>query len=558
MRTEAEYAALIPTEPPADFIDFLRGEVNVFRHEYLTFKCISRAKAEACDACADWRALLWCSACEHEMLAEYKPGNLAFNDRPAVVLPMIDDDVDEVVADSGSVALCPYCGARVTLKSAQELGRYGMREEGSAVVPTVADGCLVLTTWLAERRITCGRQRMTTNVLNAYIFDGKRVVKMDRWRRYGLSGAWYPLDKWTKASRAADGMIAPYFYEAEDGLPDLGGTPAENAKLWEYKAACYDGGDFCPVAYMKVYRKHPNIENLITAGFAPWVGKEIARARGSGIAPRFDGVDWTKARPAQMLGLTKEQARVFKEKHYELYYLQIWQARKGQVDFNTMILLLDALGGETENLLASGEPPVRTVNYLKKQHSSYSYLCDYRRMAARAGFDLTQEPVKWPKDLRAAHDRALAAIKFEEEEAEAATFREMSARCKGLAWEHDGICIRPAMTPSELVQEGDTLHHCVGGYAKTHAAGNIILFIRHTRRPERSWYTLNIDVKTHRQIQLHGYGNEYANGKRLHIDKRVLTFVELWRREVLDKWTLPAVPNVTTTKKKSPADKPAA
>lgn len=49
------------------------------------------------------------------------------------------------------------------------------------------------------------------------------------------------------------------------------------------------------------------------------------------------------------------------------------------------------------------------------------------------------------------------------------------------------------------MQEGATLKHCVGGYAKSHASGRIILFIRHERRPERSWYTLNVDLKTKKE-----------------------------------------------------------
>ena len=132
----------------------------------------------------------------------------------------------------------------------------------------------------------------------------------------------------------------------------------------------------------------------------------------------------------------------------------------------------------------------------------------------------------------------------------------MTARCAGLTWEHDGICIRPAETPLELIREGSTLHHCVGRYSDSHARGRIILFVRHTRRPERSWYTLNIDVYSKKEIQLHGYGNEFANGKRLKIPRRVREFVDLWEREVLAKWQLP--PEQKAKKKKNKAAEAAA
>ena len=86
------------------------------------------------------------------------------------------------------------------------------------------------------------------------------------------------------------------------------------------------------------------------------------------------------------------------------------------------------------------------------------------------------------------------------------------------------------------MQEGATLHHCVGGYAKTHASGKIILFIRHTRRPERSWFTLNVDIYEKKIIQNHGYGNEMAHGHQLKIPREVQEFVELWKKQVLEPW----------------------
>jgi hypothetical protein len=83
------------------------------------------------------------------------------------------------------------------------------------------------------------------------------------------------------------------------------------------------------------------------------------------------------------------------------------------------------------------------------------------------------------------------------------------------------------------------LHHCVGGYTDTHLRGNIILFVRHERRPERSWFTLNINLENRTRIQLHGYGNERANGKELRIPKEVLEFVDAWEKEVLANWRDP-------------------
>ena len=156
------------------------------------------------------------------------------------------------------------------------------------------------------------------------------------------------------------------------------------------------------------------------------------------------------------------------------------------------------------------------------------------------GENVTQDVILWPPRLRAAHDRVAMAARYTTDRRTKEQFEEMSRIAQGLTWKHNGIIIRPAATPEELVQEGATLKHCVGGYAKSHASGRIILFIRHERRPERSWYTLNVDLKTKKIIQNHGYRNEILpNGTHLCIPKEVQDFVLAWTETILNPWVMP-------------------
>lgn len=581
MRTDKEYAALIPTVPPDDLVCYLQDKEGFFRHRHMSYKAISKEEAAARawdeDLYADLResrndraALLWCSNCEREIIAQYVPakkrtvGVCTAIERSGIRMPVWGSD-ELITCEDGCEIECPCCGAGLILRSASSLSRYGRCEQHFVVVPSVADGCLVLTTWCVERRQMVGREETYETAFNAYVFDGeeKRFVRLDAFRK-GMNGAWFALGGWKRLKRFADKMGAPIFYDGTAGRPDLRGTALENAKLWEYMDTCYEDNGFYPVAYLRLYAKHPTVENLITAGFAPLVAEGMGdSARVTyyysntleyGI-PKLNWVNWKEKRPAQMLGLNKQQAHVWREKQYDLKALKTWHTYRHKIDFGTLCKVLDSEIGRNDigNILADGMPPVRTVNYLEKQNRRYYYYMDYCRMAAQSGMDMAQEENRWPKDLRAAHDRAMEASRYAAADCGkyAEQFREMSARCAALAWEHDGICIRPAMEPSELVREGDVLHHCVGGYAQNHADGNIILFVRHSRRPERSWYTLNINVKTHKEIQLHGYRNEMGeNGARLKIPQRVRDFVDLWRREVLDKWRLPPAPADAGKKKK--------
>mgnify|MGYP002761892519 FL=1 len=561
MRTTEEYRAMIPEEPPADLVaEMVRQELLDSGH--MSFKCIGFEEADARtrddDFYMDLResfrkrpALLWCSECEKEMLAEYLPSDSKKNEFGRRRIRYYDADFNEVVERSNAdVIFCQSCGKKVVLRSAADLPR---TEQKFMVVPTVAAGCLVLTKWCVERRQFVGGERLYKNAYEAYIVDGGCAVKLAHYKR-GLYWNMLRLEEWKQNKRFEDRLTCPYFYDGAEGRPSLDGTPLENAKLWEYLDQSYEKNDFYPVAYLRLYAKHKQVENLITAGFAWLVADGIRREVknvGSYIPtsicplPRLPWINWKETRPAQMLGLNKAEARALKERGYGLEKLELWKKYRGCNTQQELFYLLDSVDAmDATNILENDLPLARTVNYLKKQNRTSYYLMDYLRMAERAGMDMSQEAVRWPKNLRAAHDRAMnaeAAVQADNNEC-ADAFREMSKRCAGLAWEKDGICIRVAERPSELVQEGNVLHHCVGGYSKSHAQGKIILFIRHSRRPDRSWYTLNIDVRTKAEIQLHGYGNELADGKKLQINKKVLAFVSDWRREVLDKWTLPQKP----------------
>lgn len=120
MRTTEEYRAMIPEEPPADLVaEMVRQELLDSGH--MSFKCIGFEEADARtrddDFYMDLResfrkrpALLWCSECEKEMLAEYLPSD----SKKRVRTPedrYYDADFNEVVERSNAdVIFCPSCG----------------------------------------------------------------------------------------------------------------------------------------------------------------------------------------------------------------------------------------------------------------------------------------------------------------------------------------------------------------------------------------------------------------------------------------------------------------
>lgn len=576
MRTLEEYVAMIPTAPPDDIERYLDA-LGRKPFAVTSYRCISRDDAESRLDCEDFRAdlrpsaairpaALWCSECESWYLAEYVPAygapcreSMTYQNNSGVRIVNIGrDTIDEV--RSGADIICPLCGAQTLLRNVQEL-RYGLASQEFMVVPMVAKSCLILTQWCIERYIYEGRNHTERHAINAYVVDGRRIIKLAHYQFNAMARSWRNLGEWVQRAKLTDDIGCPKMYAAS--LPNLDGTGAENAKLWEYMEQSNAAKTFYPVAYLRLYFKHPNVENLVTAGLGNLVGDgindEMTHRYYTGLAPqtaapKLEWVDWKEKRPAQMLGMTKQELRTWREYGLGVDCLRTWKELDTLpcgVSFHDLCAAMKAIGAyDTRRILREKLPMMRTLNYIERQEQDLTQLEDYWRMAAVAGCDLNQDAVRWPKDLRTAHDRMSETIQYERVSGKCQqAFAAMTARCAGLTWEHDGICIRPAETPLELIREGSTLHHCVGRYSDAHARGRIILFVRHTRRPERSWYTLNIDVTSKREIQLHGYGNEFAHGKKLKIPRRVREFVDLWEREVLAKWQLP--PEKTAPKKKS-------
>lgn len=76
----------------------------------------------------------------------------------------------------------------------------------------------------------------------------------------------------------------------------------------------------------------------------------------------------------------------------------------------------------------------------------------------------------------------------------------------------DSFRIVVPMTEAEITNEGQMLHHCVGGYATRHLERETtILFLRANKTPDRSYYTIEVGSINDSPyvVQIHGFGNKW-------------------------------------------------
>ena len=568
MENDEIKAVLEGLKPPEDLFAQMARQKDGFTEVWLGVRKVYGADLDCEGWYKDMRptgeeapAMLWCSGCEQRAVVAWMSKTeegCRGHSHTKRGIRLYDHDSASVAEKWEYDKLrCPCCGKAGRLYNTDQMR--GRTEQMVVTVPYVRQGVFLLVQWAADRWVkphsTEGwSMRCRTLPLRAYVVDGKKITAWRKAVKGPYGSVLEDLENWEKLERFTDRLGIPYFYCKKP--PDLRGTALENAKLWEWMKEVYTKNLFAPLAYIRLYLRHPNTEVLVTAGLgemlAQWIKDECQAYYGySGgttwTSPQLHWVHWKERRPSAMLGLTRSELRKFLTWKKDHSVKKMWittghpagltmeEADQVEARFS-MHQAMDMLSKGNMGC----EELRKTIRYLNKQSCDWYILRDYRDMQQKLGIDWTADPLlAWPPHLRQAHDRAAAAVRYEQNKGLEQKFAAMTERCRGLAWEHDGICIRPAESVEELVQEGKTLHHCVGGYGPAHADGRIILFIRHTRRPERSWFTLNVDVKEKKIIQNHGYCNEYAHGRKLTIPQAVQDFVTLWKREVLDKWTLP-------------------
>lgn len=344
MEPEARYRALLDSEAPADLWEAaMQGEVQ---REYLMYKCLNRSEAEGyedeIEPYRDFRsstgrcALVRCSACGEQMLEDYLTSKPDSANRSGIRLWRDGEKQD---CREGQEMVCPLCGAAAGVEHVSGM-RWGRGQDAWVVVPQLQDGILAFTEWYCTRRVYPDREIHSNTPVCCYLADTtqRKIVRCNLYRR-GVGGQLYRLEGWEQTKRLVDrcGAVQKLY---DRTLPDLAGTSLANSRLWEYRDSA--GQEFCPISYIRLYWKHPNAENLVAAGAGGLLSAGFeAEAERTGYyytaltynAPKLDFVDWKKAKPAQMLRLTKDKLRVVMQKRWSLQELKLWHKAEGRMPF---------------------------------------------------------------------------------------------------------------------------------------------------------------------------------------------------------------------------------
>ena len=518
---ETDYTSILPIEPPQGILEMAErhwSDTNaiVMNVEWIKDPLTDLKQRKVRCRCTACNESFYCDCVSGYSCDYYNAQYGFFNHR-----------TQEHVGTYNST-LCPECGAPVTAVSISSIHNSSYRigcKTYIAVLKLEGKLCVV-SWWLAKQVDKQGKITIDSQIREAYIFDGKRAVKCVGAQRYFWSYSYFT--KWEQRKRCDDTLcevdtkfIMPFDEET------LIGTDCENSKLDIF---C-KGEKRMIVSYLRLWQKHPNIENLVMQGHSDWVNEALTDAMKTNCGYSYqnwrgstntDAFDFKKAKPHEMMRVKKEEYKSFAANGLRLGDISLFESYRDydpKVTPDKVNSIKKRLRGSFDSFEKTGESLVRACNYLDKQEKKYAglgsrldiaTLLDYWDLCKKRNISLDETEVRYPQNLVAKHDQLVELIKFEANKELVAKYKARTKKLNAFCFkdEETGLMITPARSEKELISEGENLHHCVATYAKRHANGETaIFFIRRIVSPKASYFTLELDENKYEVRQNRGDRN---------------------------------------------------
>ncbi len=159
----------------------------------------------------------------------------------------------------------------------------------------------------------------------------------------------------------------------------------------------------------------------------------------------------------------------------------------------------------------NGKEKQKFLDYLIKQKTDGNCYADYLEACEYLQLDMNLDKNRYPHDFKRWHDIRIDEYHSAKAKADAKArrklyrqFSKVSNKYLGLQHDKNDFVIVIAKSPAELVNEGNTLHHCVGrmGYDQKFARGeSLIFFVRNKDSIETPFVTLEYSPTQHKVLQ---------------------------------------------------------
>lgn len=293
-------------------------------------------------------------------------------------------------------------------------------------------------------------------------------------------------------------------------LKNLRDTDFQYSALDEYLTKTYRKGDF--KKYLFNYMTHPEMELLTKMGYIEMVDQ---------IQSSAVHFDMTKKKPHEILGIYSSRIMLLREKEGNVQLYSLLRAEKFLGDYwskeNLSFIVDNSLSEDSIKAIRMCMTLEKFINrvyryaevqegypiwkFQKKIKEIAQMYADMLNMLILNQDDITKYTNLYPKDLKKKHDE-LALVLNEKQNLEVKTLKNIEfcniqkvfEKFNDLyAFEEGELLIRPAFSAREIIEEGQILHHCVGGdgYLKRHHEGKGFIFVlRKKSNPDEPYVTV--------------------------------------------------------------------
>lgn len=435
--------------------------------------------------------------------------------------------------------VCPGCGSKVKIK-ASGIGRKYLWDDAYFVTyekSKIDKDVIVAKGIFVERSYKGDYRNLETyfDVKALYIFKINEPVMLTKssWSREDRKYCW-------EKRQSIHSLFSQYpgrcykSINSENIENVIGGTPYQYSMYKEYERYLGDN-----LKYFELFSKYPKIEDLTKLGFKNIVETKL-----------YDGqtcssINWNGKTVYKMLKVNKRELKELRsmERLISTCFLKLYQINKKQKS-NLDIEQLKDLEREVERNFDRFKKINKTVSlrqiysYMKKQEKLkkksekghyYSFLStwsDYLKDCKKLDLNMDDNQILCPKDLEDSHERTISQIKYQENERIDKGIKIVAERAdKKYKFEDSKFIIRAIESTKELILEGSSLHHCVGGYATRYATGESnILAIRRKADIDKPYYTM--EIKKDVIVQVRGKNNSGP-------DKELENFINKFKYERL-------------------------
>lgn len=464
---------------------------------------------------------------------------------------------------------CPNCGEEVTLYAVGRMRSGNSLEEWqrAAILRAAPDGGLLIAAGYGIKRYSPDELRPVVEWVPkalTYLDMGKRM----QWEiviRNHFNTYWYTENQRYRRETVKEPFCAWMTWRNDDrywliGLEQLANTNLRYCQLesW-YEAMTGEAlyGIERPVRqivkYLAKYTAYPAMEMAVKLGYTDAVTELVLDNRKN---HRY--INWGAKTVDGFLRLPKEEAKAFVKSGMTVKELvRIKETVKTGTAGSVMeCLRLREMAGSFDTMEKAGKcgqlvgvKLEKALRYIGKRteeerfrpkSEAAQYWLDYLRAAKELEYDLGEQTVAMPKNLRERHDNANSMLALQKKAIENEAYEARRKRLERLyCFRLGGLGIYVPESGQAIIEEGRTLHHCVGGYAERHIKGKVdILFLRNARKPGRSFLTIEMEPRKKetdaaKLVQIHGYKNECYNRKGQTMKQKYKWFLDAWFRWML-------------------------